>query len=393
MSTHDHKDLLSTLAGKVGENLATAYLKWLLGRKSLGQTLLRALTVGTNIIAGDDSGAVDDLGKIRSVELESFTTLECDEGAECGRLDMLIETDRWVIGIESKFFAEFQSGQPVKYLQSIRRRANIEGRRSWLVILAPEKRLKNVKNNMNHLHSGKFDSVICTLVSWESLFTNRINLSDIEENELNILEEFYRRCCDPFNLFRSLSEKNKIFRDTKTWSDIGNVEMQGAFLRALATFADIVPSLKDGRINRSEKTYIVYEFPFLAPEERQFALFGFVDRAVYGLRGIGSDAAARAFVMCVPKHLAQKARSPGDRLKLQRCFPKPGGRNIHGIIRHAEEDGEVWMPMEGAFEPGNEELWLERVNWVFGESGAVAMSEAARPIGATPDAQVSCSRS
>jgi hypothetical protein len=292
---------------------------------------------------------------------------------------MLIETERWVIGIESKFFAEFQQGQPQKYVQMIKERADPgesnPRRKPWLIVLAPRARIGMIREKLIGHEHKTLRSIRCSLVAWEALFDNYTSLSQDAQTELKILKGFYDRCCDPFRrvteLVGQLPEKPGRSEDRAS-SEIGGDEIQREFLKALATFGDLMPNLKQGRITRTANEYSVFEFPWNGDREGEWALFGFVDKSFYGVRGPGlNDSVQRAFVMCLPRSpgiVGERRESLSD-LGLHQCTPVPSRSDVHGIIRHREADGEVWA-MEDAYllekvKSGSGEVWQKVLRRVF----------------------------
>jgi len=89
-----------------------------------------------------------------------------DEQARSGRIDLVIEVDNAVIGVEAKFWAGFQSDQPVKYVPKVERIARKlssvrnHKRSPHLLVLAPECR----RNEINQKIPA--DSFI-GMLSWE----------------------------------------------------------------------------------------------------------------------------------------------------------------------------------------------------------------------------------
>ena len=81
-----------------------------------------------------------------------------DEAAnQRGRIDLLIETDDFVIGVENKFYAKFEDEQPNKYLKSLKENSqgltqlrakylrHISGSNYMVVVLAPKRRRDEIK--------------------------------------------------------------------------------------------------------------------------------------------------------------------------------------------------------------------------------------------------------
>lgn len=92
-----------------------------------------------------------------------------DEETGYGRIDIMLEFDDAVVGIENKLFADFQEGQPEKYIKTISEIASslsaIRHRdiRWFLVILVPKIRHSEVVE----LVEGKAKNI--TILNWEDL--------------------------------------------------------------------------------------------------------------------------------------------------------------------------------------------------------------------------------
>ena len=92
-----------------------------------------------------------------------------EEESGSGRIDIVLELDDAVVGIENKLFADFQEGQPEKYLKSISEIAStlttIRHReiRWFFVILIPRTRHSEVVKFVK----GKAENI--TIISWEDL--------------------------------------------------------------------------------------------------------------------------------------------------------------------------------------------------------------------------------
>lgn len=123
-----------------------------------------------------------------------------------GRIDLLIETDDAVIGIENKFHAPFQEQQPAKYAVSLDSwRAAMETRyrvsaRALLFVLAPSRRKEDVQRKISAAQAalqvdGNPLSVHLAFVSWEDLI-GRLDAGlngNRPENDLRMIIEDYTR--------------------------------------------------------------------------------------------------------------------------------------------------------------------------------------------------------
>lgn len=161
-------NLFGELEGKKQEVLASAILRFLLS----GSQGLRATFCD---ILGQMLGPIGS-GNHFATYLE-FATESEDLGS--GRLDLLIETDEALIGVEIKVWAGFQDNQPEKYVQSLAARASaladlrkVQNYPSYLVVLAPDSRRRQMESEIAQKQShGLFNylGAPCKFLTWEAL--------------------------------------------------------------------------------------------------------------------------------------------------------------------------------------------------------------------------------
>lgn len=99
-----------------------------------------------------------------------------DEQGKLGRLDIVVEMDDAIVGIENKLSAQFQTDQPQKYLRKLRENAARLGElrssgdpskfRYFLAILAPEDR----KNAVSQRVDGQTEKDHYVLLWWNEVF-------------------------------------------------------------------------------------------------------------------------------------------------------------------------------------------------------------------------------
>ena len=154
--------LIDELSGLKGENLVSALLAHL---------LLRSLPIRQAVI--ELISARSPIGPIIvNKHFAVFTEVVTEERK---RIDLLIQTDDAVIGVESKFLAPFQDDrenpQPASYLHLVQKKATDLNQvwaanfQSLLVVLAPEKRENEVKAKIDEQHiEGE-----CTFIAWEDV--------------------------------------------------------------------------------------------------------------------------------------------------------------------------------------------------------------------------------
>jgi len=156
-------NIFTVTEGLRGEDLITSIFRYLL----LSSTELRECFI--RIVSDKSKTGPILLSSHFSCLLQYIT--EDEESKNWGRLDLLVETDDSVIGIENKLYAGFQEGQPKKYLHSLKKYAdglsklrNIESPQHIVVIIAPQSRkneIKGIIENEEHL----------ALLTWEEVLS------------------------------------------------------------------------------------------------------------------------------------------------------------------------------------------------------------------------------
>jgi hypothetical protein len=164
-------NFLSRLVGKDAENLTSAILKHILERSpELRQGAIDALS---------DScpAAIATLSAERSfgVTLEESTTQTAAE-ADRGRVDLVLEFDEALLGVENKLNAVLQQNQPSKYLETLGQRAAqlmaARGRNSFpyaCVILAPEHRRAVISKELQT--QVGYDAERLGFCSWQQMLS------------------------------------------------------------------------------------------------------------------------------------------------------------------------------------------------------------------------------
>ncbi len=157
-------NLLSQIEGLRGENLSSALLRFILMRSQDARTQLAELMTG---LVGESFSAMSRF----ACSLEAGTT---DDIHGNGRIDLLVEMDDGLIGIENKFNAGFQDGQPRKYLRALSEIATTSAKagfiskdRYLLVILAPAERRREIQNRIAELSSEQQEH--CRFLAWEEM--------------------------------------------------------------------------------------------------------------------------------------------------------------------------------------------------------------------------------
>lgn len=161
-------NLFGELEGKKQEVLASAILRYLLS----GSHGLRATFCD---ILGQILGPIGS-GNHFATYLEFATE---SKALGKGRLDLLIETDEALIGVEIKVWAGFQENQPEKYVPSLVSRAaalgelrKVQNYPCYLVVLAPDSRRRQMESEIAQKQSqGLFNDLgaPCKFLPWEGL--------------------------------------------------------------------------------------------------------------------------------------------------------------------------------------------------------------------------------
>ncbi len=161
------------IEGLDGENLASGILGYLLVNfEPIRRALLSELLETSGNVVADPC---------THCECRTEVGTRDTEGAP-GRLDIFVETDTVVIGIENKFLAAFSRKQPGKYIHYIRKRAEALSDRHkgnvkpLLVVLVPEARKSDVEtaiHDPNYVDQTDRDMV--SVVTWEELLKKMEN--------------------------------------------------------------------------------------------------------------------------------------------------------------------------------------------------------------------------
>lgn len=155
-------NLLTEVEGTKGEVLTSAVLRFLvLKSPKLRDAFLDLLS------RVSPHGPVTSTSHFACYSEEPTKDLE----GQKGRIDLILETDSWIIGVENKLFASFQESQPKKYLQTMAQRAqeyrSVRSKECdhMIAVIAPESRKKKIHKVLKALP----DKESYAFVAWEDI--------------------------------------------------------------------------------------------------------------------------------------------------------------------------------------------------------------------------------
>lgn len=203
-------NIFSAVEGLIGENLSSALLRYILMRSQDARTRFAKLLT-------DLSGETYAASYRFACNLE-VTTAHDSHGR--GRIDLLIEMDDALVGIESKFNADFQVGQPQKYFPSLGLKAQISAEsgaitknRYLMLILAPAKRKGEIETKIKAM--GKEHQLLCKFLSWEDVITELKDISSIQDSKTKEVIADFSAYVDGYT-------KQSMFAQNERWFEVLN---------------------------------------------------------------------------------------------------------------------------------------------------------------------------
>lgn len=270
------------MEGRRGEELTTSILRFL---------ILRSPELRDRIIDAISRKSVD--GSVICSSHFSCHTEYATKDNELGpgRLDLVIEVDDAVIGIENKLHAAFQPGQPEKYRSTVRnlatelekiRRRSI---RPILVVLYPQSRDKEISD---HLPPEKERKEL-VLVTWEELL-ERLSGDYVELDSLTrgVLQHFRDYVHEQIGFIPKFSEWAPHLR--AKFESRGTVRQREVVSALWRFFPDPGPRLSFG------ETWVGYYFSGQGGQEKGW--YGFVPEEE--LKGDGNRRAELIVVSSCP---------------------------------------------------------------------------------------------
>ena len=236
--------LFSEIVGLKGENLSSAVLAHILLRSPDARSMIIR-----KISDASPTGPIYVRNQFAAFCEEPTESDSAPEGSEThrGRLDLLVETDDTVIGIENKFFAPFQHNQPEGYVETLRVKAKaiaIAKLRETdftpvLIVLAPARRRDEI---LNRLGEQKISNQ-AGFVAWEDLLAGLAELEGTSTVDRFLIRELTDFVNEQIGHFRDLDRLLPHLR--KRWSERGT-KAQRRFLNSFV-WSLLDKSVKDSK--------------------------------------------------------------------------------------------------------------------------------------------------
>jgi PD-(D/E)XK nuclease superfamily len=249
-------NIFGELEGLAGEQLATAGLRLLILRSPACRDAIVRLLDG-----------LSPHGPLNSTShFSCYTEYGTSDGSRGpGRLDLVVELDNIVVGIEVKLAAAFQEDQPDKYNEELGRVAKLLGEirrepvRYFLIVLAPKNREDEI---LPHVRASQ------RFLSWESVLSALKGASGGDPFVAVLIEEFDRHLRDRLDFLPHFQDWAHHL--TTQWSSRGT-QYQRELLRKLF---GVLPN-PSGRLGSAD-SWVGYYFSPEADGRRSW--IGFVPR-------------------------------------------------------------------------------------------------------------------
>jgi hypothetical protein len=255
-------DIFSQIEGLSGENLGSSLLSYLiLNSHEIRDSIISLLSEKSPV------------GPIKHASHFACRT-EYPTSSESGngRIDILIQLDDTVIGIENKFFATFQGEQPEKYIETIQTVSKHLGEINYsevkyvIFVICPDFRKMEAKNQVRHLEQVE-------VVTWEEVLKRLECVEEISNPVAKIIRnEFVGYLKNNFSFIRDFERNAPHLR--KKFPDKGTV-FQG---QIAAKLSSMLPG--SGRRLSNGKTWIGYYF-YDNSEVDAKGWVGFVPRSMF----------------------------------------------------------------------------------------------------------------
>ena len=176
-----------------------------------------------------------------------------------GRIDLLIEMDDALVGIENKFNAGFQQGQPQKYLQSLSQRAEklsdggfIRKDRHLLVILAPKDRRREIEKKIEELPQIERDQ--CKFLPWEDMLETLREVAPTQDSKSKEVISYFDGYVSRYLTQPFFYQGDRWLQSLKQWMPYGSERQR----QVVSELCDFFPDV-GGRLSYGE-TWVGYYF-------------------------------------------------------------------------------------------------------------------------------------
>ncbi|MDC5805214.1 PD-(D/E)XK nuclease family protein [Vibrio europaeus] len=253
--------IFSEFEGLSGENLSSAILHYLL----LNSEEVRDSFI--SLLSRKSPDGIIDYRQHFSIRKEYPTQ---DEKLGNGRLDLLLQVDEFVIGIENKFHASFQPNQPEKYQSSINKVADLMGEINQakvsplLFILCPEYKLQDAQEKI------KLSPHNMGVVTWEEIHAELDKIESVLNPVANmVLRELKGYLVNQFSFMPLYNKKYHHLRSS--FPEYGTSLQHELISQIWGLFPNPVSNLSNG------KEWIGY--PFLTDlDNGQRGWYGFLPK-------------------------------------------------------------------------------------------------------------------
>lgn len=254
-------NLFSEIEGLRGENLSSGLLRFVLMRSQDARVKFAEMLTA---LYAESFSAVHRFACM----LEEWTD---DDANGRGRIDLIIEMDDTLVGVENKFSAPFQEGQPQKYLQHLIKKASelanlgsIRKNRPLLVILAPSHRKSEVQKKIAEL--SKELRGLCKFLAWEDLLSELQAVAPTQDGKT-------REVITDFTAYVNVNLRQSFFhQDTRWFESLSNWVAYGSERqrKVVSDLYDFFTPVTSGRLSVSDE-WVGYYFG-------NMPWYGFVDR-------------------------------------------------------------------------------------------------------------------
>lgn len=357
-------NLFTEIENKKNERLAVSVLRYLITKNSL----LRSSFLDQ--ISKKCKRGIIECQSNFSVEEEVFTETNNEDVKNNGRIDLLIETDSHLIGIEAKLGAAISEDQPAKYIETLSKRFNHSKdfreklSQTVIILLVPEWQSGEAHEVLNKVNESEVELVLLT---WKDIFEGfkdvleNDKLNEISLYEKSLYYQFKEYVGDSNLIFPKIGEdKFKIL-----WAQMlrtppnKSSEFQKNFLgQGLWRLLECGGSRLGGSLEHLGYYFYPREN---AIKDKEYGWYGFVKRTqieneeMIGKENLNEfyhdDENIFMFVTYyeTPDELPEKLRENVCRVN-----------DIHKLVKNWGTPGTGWLPL---INEQNSKEWAEQTKW------------------------------